>query len=197
MTGLAWFGLKLLGIGRWLKEALGALLRWAWHNPCPATVIALCCLCAGGWWHYSGKVEDLTATVAARDKTIFDMKAASKQAAKDQAEVNHRPAVISGQIAEVSNEQSKGYYDEGRRAGIAYANAHRVRGGTGSGVGGNPDLPSPDSAAKVDDGPGETPGMVAVTTEDYSAFVDNSLRLAKVRQDAEALIAAGVAVKSD
>lgn len=195
---MPWLAIKLFfgGMLKRLLNALGALLKWAKDNPAQAIIIALLCLSGGLWWHYSGKVADLQGQIASKQKTIDNMKAASKQAAKDQAEVNHQPAVVSGQIAEVSNEQSKSYYDEGRRAGIAYANAHRVRSGAGSGIPDNPDLPGADSAAKVDDGPGEAPGMVAVSQADFDLFVDNSTRLAKVHQDAEALISAGIAVES-
>lgn len=195
MTWLPWGAIKLL-LGGWLTRlttALGAALTWIKHNPALAIIIALCALCTAEYWHYSSRVQKLSAQLATANQTIGKMKAASAQAAVDQAKVNQHPAIISGQIAEASNEQSKSYYDEGRRAGIAYANAHRVRNGASSGVGSNPDLPIANQATEEHDGPGEAPGMVALSAADYDLFVSNSLRLAKVRQDAESLIASGVA----
>jgi hypothetical protein len=132
--------------------------------------------------------------VEARNKQIAAMIAAQKTATTAQIAANHEPAAKSQTIAENSRDQSQAYYDEGRRAGLAYAAAHRVRPEAVGCPVSAPGVSGADRAAAVDDGPGDASDMVALSQADYGLLVSNSNRLAKVHQDADALIAAGVAV---
>lgn len=193
---MTWLAIKLFfgGMLKRLWEAAGAVLVWARRNPSQALIGVLCGILAVGYWHYSGKVSDLKEQVASKQATIEKMKAASKQAGKDQAIVNERPQIISRQIAEASNVQSKSYYEEGRRAGIAYADTHRVREGTGQCLLGNSGLPEADRVDQGHDGPRSPPDLVAVSQADYNLLVSNSLRLAQVHADASAMISTGIAV---
>ena len=136
------------------------------------------------------------AAARAGDVALAKVKAAQPIAEAAQRDVNHAPAAKSQTIAEKSNDDAKDYYAEGRRAGLAYADAHRVRTDARCPPR-NPDLPGGNHVAPLDDGPGNAPGMVAVAQADFDTLTGNSTRLAKVHQDAQALIDAGVAVPSD
>lgn len=141
--------------------------------------------------HYRSRVHELEAL---RKADAARIALATVKATTDQIAANHAPAATSRQIAETSRAQSESYYEEGRRAGLAYAAAHRVRPEAVGCPVSAPGVPGTDRVAAVDDGPGEDPGMVAVAQADFDLLVSNSTRLAQVHQDADALIAAGVAV---
>lgn len=141
--------------------------------------------------HYRSRVHELEALRKADAALISRMTA---KATIDQIAVNHAPAVTSRQIAETSRVQSETYYEEGRRAGLAYAAAHRVRPEAVGCPVSAPGVSGTDRVAAVDDGPGDAPGVVAVTQADFDLLVSNSTRLAQVHQDAGAMIASGVAV---
>lgn len=126
-----------------------------------------------------------------RDKLIA-VGEAQADAGERQAEVNRFPVLKSKAIAERSEADATLYYAEGRRAGLAYADAHRVRGPVCPS--GPADMPGTDHPAPLDDGTGDAADMVAVSRPDFELLVGNSLRLAKVHQDAQSLIEAGVAV---
>ncbi|WP_259384352.1 hypothetical protein [Bacillus thuringiensis] len=135
------------------------------------------------------------AAARAAQVALEKVKAAQPIAEAAQAAVNHAPAAKSQTIAETSNANAKSDYDEGRAAGVAYADAHRVRPDAQCKPG-NPYLPGTDHVAAVDDEAGKAAGMVAVSQDDFDILTGNSTRLAKVQADASALIAAGVAVES-
>lgn len=141
--------------------------------------------------HYRSRVHELEAL---RKADAARIALATAQATTAQIAVNHEPAAKSQTIAENSRDQSKAYYDEGRRAGLAYAAAHRVRPEAPGCPIGAPGVPGADRVVAIDDGPGDAPGMVAVAQADFDLLVSNSTRLAQVHQDAQALIASGVAV---
>ncbi len=128
-----------------------------------------------------------------RDK-LLAVQSAQVKATEDQVAVNKAPAIISRTISEKSNVDSKAFYEEGRRAGIAYSASHRVR--VTCPVG-NPDLRGPDSPAIVDDGAGSIAELVTLSQGDFDLLTGNSLRLAQVHADASALIEAGVAVPAN
>jgi hypothetical protein len=131
------------------------------------------------------------------EKALAEVKAAQPKAAAAQAAVNHQPAVNSAAIAKVSDNDAQAYYAKGRAAGAAYAAAHPAGGVCATAdqrVPGGADLSGADHAAPVDDRSGDAAGMVAVTRAVFDQLTANSTRLAKVHQDAESLIASGVAV---
>lgn len=153
------------------------------------------------WPGLARQLADARATIADRDRQIADMLAAERRARDDQIAANHQPAAASAAIAKASNHDAQAYYDAGRRAGAAYAAAHPVSlrpiaapacGGERSAA----DLPRADYPAALNDRPGDPAAGVAIPRADYDQLVANSLRLAKVHQDAKALIEAGVAVEA-
>lgn len=178
----------ILRLIAWRNAAIGGIKAgWAWITATPVhALLALLTLSAGlnlYQWHL----------LSIRAGTIAAVKQGREQATKDQIAVNHAPAAKSRAIAEQSNVDAKNYYEAGHRAGAVYADAHRVPRPAACPVR-NPDLPGADRAAGIDDGAGAVAGMVAVSPADFDLLTANSLRLAKVHQDADALIAAGVAI---
>lgn len=185
---MSFLAIKLLLDG-WLSVAgkwIGGAWSWATASTARMLGIALVAsLCLNLYqWHL----------LSLRAKTIDAVKTGRKAATEAQIKVNQVPAIKSQAIAEKSDVDAKDYYAEGRRAGLAYANANRVR-GTASCPQRATDLPRTDRSPEVNDGPGAAPGMVAVSAEDFAILTDNSTRLTKVHQDAEELIAQGVAEK--
>ncbi len=170
----------LLGIGRMLSRALSAAWEFIRTNPALCAVIALGVLSAVLWQRGDRY----------RDK-LLAIQSAQVKATEDQVAVNKAPAVISRTISEKSNVDSQAFYEEGRRAGIAYSASHRVR--LTCPVG-NPDLRGPDSPASVDDSASSNAELVGLTEADFNICTANSTRLAQVHADVSALIEAGVAV---
>ena len=175
------FLLRLLGFASWLKNAALSAFRFAGRYPWQAALIVA--LVAAGW-QWRGKQHALAQLAA--------MEAAQTVATENQIAVNHAPAAKSQAIAERSNADAPEYYARGRAAGLAYANAHRVRTEACSPV--NPGLPGTDNPAPVNDRSGPDASMVALSRADFDVLTGNSLRLAKVQQDAQSLIDAGVAI---
>jgi len=170
----------LFGLG-WLKNAALSAFRLAGRYPWQAALI-VAVLAAG--WQWRGKQQALAQLAA--------MEAAQTVATENQIAVNHAPAAKSQAIAERSNADAPEYYARGRAAGLAYANAHRMRAEACGPV--NPGLPGTDNPAPLDDGTGTVADMVALSRADFDLLTGNSLRLAKVQQDSQSLIDAGVAV---
>jgi hypothetical protein len=184
---------------------------WAWLSKLLAPVLVplllgLSAICAGGWARQTVRIEGLHVWFIKVDglrkerddaiAALASVKKAQPEAAKAQAAANHAPAAAAAQIVEKSNVDAQAYYERGRAAGAAYADAdaHRVRPACSGRPVSAAGLPGADPAAPVDDRPGATADDVAVSRADYDILVGNSLRLAKVHQDAQALIDAGVAV---
>lgn len=184
---------------------------WAWLSNLLAPVLVplllgLSAICAGGWAWQTVRIEGfhlwfvkVDGLRKERDDALAALAAVKKaqpEAAKAQAAAIHAPAAASAQIAEKSNVDAQAYYERGRAAGAAYADAHRVRPTCPGSPFGTADLPGADHPASVDDRSSAASLDVAVSRADYDILVGNSLRLAKVHQDAQALIDAGVAVAS-
>ena len=126
------------------------------------------------------------------------MKAAQAGATKAQADANHKPAADSQAIARQSDAQAPDYYADAASAAAAHVVRVRAAPCPISPAG----VPGPDPVAPIDDRSG---GPTAVVPDapvcrpkaDDDKFIAAASRLAKVHQDAEALIAAGVAVPDD
>lgn len=155
---------------------------WGWLQRNP-----LLCLCAGlalwgayerhqhvGWRDYAKRLEQ-----------------ASREAEVAQAIVNHEPARISAAIAEKSDAQAPAYHADVRRA----ADAARLRPEAGCAV--HPDLRRADPPTPVDDRPAAASGVVSRPQADDDLLVAAAGRAALCVADAQALIAAGLAIKGD
>jgi len=134
-------------------------------------------------WHFHSR---LLAVHAEFDTFVAQTERASKEVTARQIAAVRLPAILSKAIAEKSNAQAPSYYADVRAA------AERMRKDS-------PrcprvaDLPRADHAAPVDDGPGVGTKLVSITVDEYQHYTDNTARLAKVRQDALALISSGAA----
>lgn len=173
----------------WQRIAGG--LGWLIAHPMAALALAL------GLW---GFVEHRAAVKweDAYHKLVASTQAASERAAKDQAAVNHRPAAISADIAKRTDHEADDYISGAMAAARAYADAHRVRPASARGPI-HSDLPGTDHPAPRDDGPGNAAELdaIAISKADFDSCTINSGRIAKVRDAAQELIAAGVAKAAD
>ena len=176
--------LKLLGIGRWLKQAaialLGAIGRYPWQSAC----IALLALSGGLWrgnvskerlivYMKAERVKILDAQDQARTAQIAVFKAAedkSRQLAKDNSNVET-------QIRTIYVDRRDAYADRMRFDKVCRSSA-------GS--------PAQDSPPKIDHGP--SADSIIVSRADFDILVENTGRLDAVHQWGEAQISAGLAV---
>lgn len=189
MLGLAaiWDAIRAFGI--W--QRIGTGLKWLFAHPMAALALGL------GLW---GVIEHRAAAKweGAYHKLVTDTQRAGAQAAKDQAAVNHRPAAISAAIAERTDHEADDYIAGAMAAARAYADAHRMRTASARGPG-QADLPGADHPAPRDDRPGNPAELdaIAISKVDFDSCTINSARIAKVRDAAQELIAAGVAKAAD
>ncbi len=119
--------LRLLGIGKWLKEALTALLGLVRRYPLQTALIVALCL-AG--WQWRGKREALADLAA--EKTAH---AASIKACQDASDANLKAQLAQKAAQEAKYTDLKGKADDALRAldktagdlARAYVAANRVR----------------------------------------------------------------------
>lgn len=152
----------------------------------------LACAIALGWLLIDR--ANLRTDLATAQAELAKVKDAQPAAHAAQAAANHQPAAVSATIAEISDAQASAYYERGRAAGAAYAAAHRVPASCPASQLGHADLPGADHPDPIDDGARQATDDVALSRADFEILTGNSLRLAQVYQDAQALIAAGIAV---
>lgn len=193
MTWLSGLLPALLGGLNPLRDALAALWQAACRHPWQALLVLALGLAGALGWMLRQEREDNARLRA----DIAKIAKGQRQAARDQGAVNHAPAAISRAIAGESRADEKALYEAGRRAGAAYADAHRVRGKALGCPAGGADLRGADRPAAQHDRAGADGELVAITAADFDICTAANQRLAKVRADAEALIAAGVAVRDD
>lgn len=168
-----------------IMRRIGGGLKWLLAHPMTALALAL------GIW---GMIEHRAAAKwqGAYHKLVASTQKASKQAAADQAAVNHQPAAASVAIAEKSNAQAPGYYRDARNA----FDLHRVRPPVAGGPGAA-DLSGADHAAPVDDRPVAAADLVCRAKADDDLIGGAAARAAQMYVDAQALIAAKAAKASD
>lgn len=176
--------IALLPILLRVRKALQALWSLARRHPWQAALIIALVACGWQTWRLSNAQRDLA---DARDK-IDAIRNAQKQAAKDQANVNHEPARKSAAIAEVSNATAPVYLDAVRRAG-----SDRVRQSVGCPTS-TADLPGTDSASQSHDADASATRMVSVAADDWDKLVAASGQAAMCVRAGQALIESGVAV---
>lgn len=175
---MTWLAIRLF-IGKALERLMGVFGLIRRYPLQAAIIIAVLALFWQNRAIHSARVE------------LAAMKAAQVTATAHQQAVNHAPAAKSQAIAEKSNDDAVEYYAKGRAAGLAYAASHRLPASCRPVDSG---LPRTDNPAPHDDGQGDVAEMVALSRADYDILTGNSLRLAKVQQDAQSLIDAGVAI---
>ena len=201
---MPWLLLKLLGIGKWLKEALSGFFGLICQYPLQAALIAS--LCLSGWlWRgrqaaiaerdiqHTGWVNEIRGRNADR-KAYND---AQKEAERKQAKADQDN--LSGQLA-ANRELDKAHAElETARAGAVadYLRAHRLpaqaacRPSSGASATNLPDNPAtPDSGRAASD-------LVAVKPADIDAWSKVEVQNADRGNFIRGLIAQGLAVEGE
>lgn len=127
----------------------------------------------------------LLAVHAEFDTFRAQVKATAKQAETDQRAANHVPAILSEVIAKRSNDEAPAYYERVRAA------AERVRIDS-SRCPSPAGVPGTAGPAEVVHGPAE-PTRVVPEAE-FQQLTDAAARASQMHADAQAMIAAGIAV---
>jgi hypothetical protein len=184
MTWLVGLGIKLLGFGKWLREALGALLKWALANPWQTGVIALCAFSGWLWRHdsriISGKdqaIASQAATIKTKQATIDQMTAAS--AANLKAQLAQK-AAVEQHYKDLANDADTKHAEQLADANDVlsrYIASHRVRTATAD-SGFSPASGSAEGgSAQSSIGPGSEADLVTVTPDDLKICTVNTTRL--------------------
>jgi len=172
---MPWLILRLLGIGKWLREAATGLLCLIRTYPLQAALIASMCL--SGWlWHGKSKA------IEQRDAWhfAFDKQKAAYTAAQQEAEAK---AIAAKQAQEAKDEQRRkdadnalkqDLADDSRRADV-YAGRMRCQAPRSAPSGAN--LSSAPEAPQVVAGPGAVAELVGITRTDLDICTVNSRRL--------------------
>ena len=195
---MIWFGLKLLGIGKWLREAATALFGLIRAHPWPALAIALLLALAWTWHGKSRAIGQRDAAIAGRVADRKAYTAAQAEAERLQAETDH--VAIDRQLAfNAQQERNHAILEQTRRSAVAdYAASHAVRvcrqaaggapGGTvAAAVSGDSGQPA---------GVATVPDMVAVTRPDFDNLAAGAVQNAERGQFLRWLIDSGFAVPS-
>jgi len=185
---MPFFLLKLLGIGKWLKEAFSAL----WGATCkyPLQVALIACLCACGWlWRGWSREEAAHLADNAKHKAeLARIEQASDanlaaQIAQVKA-VEAKSAAIAKDNANAETQIRTVYVDRGR------ANAERMR--FDKVCSSAASSPAQDNPAPVDHGPG--PEAIVLERRDYDILIENTARLEAVHQWGDAMVKEGLAL---
>lgn len=133
-------GLKLIGIGNWLKEAVRAAFRWCLARPWQAALIAALAL---SLWLYHGKQSE-TRRADAWHHAWQAQKNASEAAAAAQKALNAKIQTTYKEAANVAQERYVALSDRSGDLTRDYIAAHRVRPSTGQACGSDPAAPAGD-----------------------------------------------------
>lgn len=194
---MPWLILRLLGIGKWLREAATAAFRWVTASTARMLIFALCMSLAANFWLYRGKAK----AIEQRDAwhLAFDKQKATYIAAQQEAEAKQKAADqsnIAGQLAAIRQQDAAhDQLEAARRDAVSeFRDAGRVRfeaacrSASGPGAA---DLHR-DSGPPVD---GQTPGdLVAVKPEQIDAWSEIELQNAERGEFLRGLVSQGLAI---
>ena len=196
---MIWFGLKMLGLGKWLREAATALLDLIRRYPLQAALVVLLALLAWTWHSKSRAIGQRDAAIAGRVADRKAYTAAQAEAERLQAETDH--VAIDRQLAfNAQQERNHAILEQTRRSAVAdYAASHAVR-VCRQAVGGAPGgtvatAVSGDSGQPA--GVATVPDMVAVTGPDFDNLTAGAVQNAERGQFLQWLIDSGFAVRGD
>jgi hypothetical protein len=173
--------LKLLGLWRWLKSGLSALLSLAGRYPWQAALIASLCL-AGWLWHGKGKA------LAERDAARADLAtitAAQKEAAQKAKQARADAEQLTKDLAHATDQHAADLDAISRRALSLRTKAPRCA-SSGTVAAAVPDDPAHD--------PGADTGGVYFTAAEADLLRRHEVRSTACHAWGQALIDAGVAV---
>lgn len=172
---MPFFLLKLLGIGKWLKQALGTLLGLIRTYPREASIIALLLALAWTWHGKSKAIEQRDAWHLA-----FDKQKAAYIAAQREAEAK---AIAAKLAQEAKDEQRRKDADNALKQALAddrrrtddYARRMRYQAPRSAPSG--TDLPSTAKTPEVDHRSSGVAELVGITRADLEICTVNSRRL--------------------
>lgn len=187
MIGIA---LKLLGIGKFLREAAGSVFSAAMRYPWQAAFFASLCL---SWWVWSGKEKAL----AQRDASRAELSATVEQfkAAQAAADLAQRQAEAANETLQDERNRITAHVvkaaETARRADVSrYADRMRIKAdcrvaAIGSGVHQDPGKPDDQTGA---------PELVAITRADLDALTFDAVQGAVRYEWLKSLVDSGQAV---
>lgn len=187
------FAMKFLGIGRTILSAIRSGARWClsdWRHAVIAALVAVAAyfyLSAGKW---QGRAEKALATVEKRDKTIADMKAASKKARQEQIALNQAVEARYRVNQEKTDARYQIALDAARGASVRYIDRWRVRVESSAD---SPNSTAESNPTESGNGAGQSADMVAISLADFDVCTVNSVRIAEVHAWGQGLIKDGVA----
>lgn len=194
---MPFFLLKLLGIGKWLKEAATAAFRWVTASTTHLLIFALCVSLAGNFWLYRGNVlkerqiVNITAEyVKFQAKIKHDMALAKER--QDKADQSN----IAGQLAAIRQQDAAHVQLEAaRRAAVSeFRTAGRMRFEAAC----RPSIGAGETSLR--DNPGQAPtgqadsDLVAIRPEDIEAFSQTELQNAERGEFLRGLVDQGLAI---
>lgn len=172
---MPWLILRLIGIGKWLREAATGLFSAVRTYPREAAIVAL--LLALAWtWH--GKSKAIEQRDVARAEVV------SQRYKFEQAQQEAEAKAIAAKLAQEAKDEQRrkdadnalkqDLADDRRRADV-YAGRMRCQAPRSAPSGAN--LSSAPEAPQVVAGPGVTTELVGITRDDFDICTINSRRL--------------------
>lgn len=185
--------LKLLGIGKWLREAATGAFRWIVASPAHMLIFALCVSLAGNFVQFRGNVKR-DRVIAAKDAQIAQMIESSKQAEAKQKAADQTN--IAGQLAAIKQQDAAHVQLEAaRRSAVSEfiaAGQLRTKAACRSASGAS-ETPLRDNPRPPADG--QAPGdFVAVRPKQIDAWSEIELQNAERGQFLRGLVDQGLAV---
>jgi hypothetical protein len=189
---MALIALRLLGILKWLREGLTALLGIVRRYPLQAALIASLCLSCWLWLGKTAAEGERDAEIAGRKADRVTYEAAQEKAKARQAEKDRATADTFKSIAERVEYASREYEGAFRAAADSYVGRMRIKAAQGGGCGSVAPGVRPNPGAP--DGGQASSHMVALSREDFDRLTGQAMQNAERGAFLTALIDEGLAV---
>ena len=174
--------LRLLGLGKWLREAATALLGLVRRHPLAAALIVAVAL-AGWQWRdnhiHTAQRDAAIAGRAADRKAYFDAQADAQLKAIAALRAQEARYTVKAKEADHDHEIQLASASAAAERFIAAGGVRRAK--AASGASGGTVARAESSGAQSSDGPGAASELVAVTADDVRICTNNTVRLESVR----------------
>lgn len=181
--------LKLLGIGRWLREAAGRVFSAAMRHPWEAALIAALVACGWLWWGKSSALAERDEARAELVTLTDEFKAAQAAAALAQRNADLANEALQDERNRITAYVAKAAETARRDAVGRYADRMRIapdcRPASAPGVPENPGKPDGETGA---------PELVAITRADLDALTFDAVQGAVRYEWLKSLVDSGQAV---
>lgn len=164
--GLPWLAFHLLGIGRGIRDGIGAFWTWLWASSSHMLFVLLLASLGGNAWlaHSRSGWEQKAEACAAAHKTYVTT--AKKAYDTRVIQVQHTNAA-EAKVTQEHTDALQTQLDQARAAADAYARRMRIPPATTTRAQPGVAASVPDSASPVDAGD-RADGMVAISSEDLN-----------------------------